>query len=76
MAKIVRIKGEIIGKDEPMVFTKEYNVVKEDDALETMYSEMGSKHAVKRANIKVVEISEISVEEIQSPILKKTLEMN
>jgi large subunit ribosomal protein LX len=57
MAKIVRIKGEIVGKDEPMVFTKEYNVVKENDALETMYSE-------------------ISVEEIQSPILKKTLEMN
>ncbi|WP_459201600.1 50S ribosomal protein L18Ae [Methanococcus sp. CF] len=75
MAKIIRIKGEILGKDEPMVFTKEYNVLKEDDALETMYSEMGSKHAVKRAYINVLEVSEISEEDVQSPILKKTLEM-
>jgi len=75
MAKIIRIKGEILGKDEPMVFTKEYNVLKEDDALETMYSEMGSKHSVKRAYINVLEVSEISEEDVQSPILKKTLEM-
>lgn len=75
MAKIIRIKGEIVGKDEPMVFSKEYIVVKENDALEMMYSEMGSRHSVKRANVKVVEVSEISAEDVQSPIVRKTLEM-
>ncbi|ABR54975.1 Ribosomal LX protein [Methanococcus vannielii SB] len=75
MAKIIRIKGKIVGKDEPMVFSKEYNVLKESDALEIMYSDMGSKHSVKRANIQVLEISEISQEEVLDPIVRKTLEM-
>ena len=36
---------------------------------------MGSRHSVKRANLKVIEVSEISAEDVQSPIVRKTLEM-
>ena len=73
MPKIFRIKGKIVGKDEPMVFTKEYKAMKEEDAIEKIYSEIGSKHHVKRTSIKIVEVSEISVDEVQDPILQAVL---
>ncbi|MCS3901929.1 50S ribosomal protein L18Ae [Methanococcus voltae] len=76
MAKIIKINGEILGKDEPMVFSKEYNVLKEEDALEIMYSEIGSKHHVKRAFIKINSIEEVSLEDIKNHSLKKFIEMN
>ena len=73
MPKIFRIKGKIVGKDEPMVFTKEYKAMKEEDAIEKIYSEIGSKHHVKRTSIKIVEVSEISADEVQDPILQAVL---
>ncbi|ABR55716.1 50S ribosomal protein L18Ae [Methanococcus aeolicus] len=73
MPKIYRIKGKIVGKDEPMVFTKEYKAMKEEDAIEKIYSEIGSKHNVKRASIKIIEVSEISADEVQDPILQAVL---
>ncbi|AEF96828.1 50S ribosomal protein L18Ae [Methanotorris igneus] len=75
MVKIFRIKGEVLGKDEPMVFTKEYRALKEEHALELMYSEIGSKHRVRRRMIKVHEVKEISEDEVTDPILKKMLAM-
>ncbi len=75
MAKIFRVKGKIVGKEEPMVFTKEYKSLKEEDVLELVYSDIGSKHHVKRTLIKVEEIKEISKDEITDPILQKIVEM-
>ncbi|EHP86600.1 50S ribosomal protein L18Ae [Methanotorris formicicus] len=75
MIKVFRIKGEIVDKDEPMVFTKEYRALKEEDALELLYSEIGSKHGVRRRMIKVHEVEEISEDEITDPILKKMIAM-
>lgn len=75
MVKIFSIRGVVTGKDEPMVFTKEYRTLNENQALELMYSEIGSKHRVKRSFIKVEEIKEISVDEIKDPVLKKIVEM-
>jgi large subunit ribosomal protein LX len=75
MVKIFRIKGEILGKDEPMIFTKEYRALKEEDALELLYSEVGSRHHVRRRMIKIHEVKEISEDEVTDPILKKMLTM-
>ena len=75
MAKIFRIKGKVVGKEEPMVFTKEYKAMKEEDALELIYSDIGSKHHVKRSLIKIEEVKEISKDEITDPILQKIVEM-
>jgi large subunit ribosomal protein LX len=47
--------------------------MKEEDAIEKIYSEIGSKHHVKRTSIKIVEVSEISVDEVQDPILQAVL---
>ncbi len=73
MPKIYRIKGEVLGKDEPMVFTKEYKVMKEEDAIEKIYLEIGSKHRVKRTLIKILSVEEITADEVQDPILQAIL---
>ncbi|AEH06084.1 50S ribosomal protein L18Ae [Methanothermococcus okinawensis] len=75
MAKIFKITGRILGKDEPMVFTKECRALKEEDALEYIYSDIGSKHNVKRTLIKIEEIKEISEDEVTDPILQKIVAM-
>ncbi|WP_367116330.1 50S ribosomal protein L18Ae [Methanothermococcus sp.] len=75
MAKVFRITGRVLGKEEPMVFTKECKALKEEDALEFIYSDIGSKHHVKRTMVKIEEIKEISEDEITDLILQKIVSM-
>ncbi|HIQ39358.1 MAG TPA: 50S ribosomal protein L18a [Methanothermococcus okinawensis] len=75
MIKIYRISGRILGKDEPMFFRKEYRALKKEDALEYLYSEMGSKHHVKRTLIKIEKIEEISEDEVTDPVLQSIIRM-
>ena len=75
MVKIYRITGRILGKEEPMLFRKEYRALKREDAIEYLYSEMGSKHHVKRTLIKIDKIEEISEDEVTDPILQNIIKM-
>lgn len=75
MVKIYRITGRILGKEEPMLFRKEYRVLKKEDALEYLYSEMGSKHHVKRTLVKIDKIEEISEDEVTDPVLQSIIKM-
>jgi large subunit ribosomal protein LX len=54
-AKVFRVKGEINKAHffEPMTFNKLVTAVKQEHALEKVYSELGSKHRAKRYQIKV-----------------------
>ncbi|PUA33383.1 MAG: 50S ribosomal protein L18a [Zestosphaera tikiterensis] len=45
--------------------------VNEKEALEKVYSLMGSRHKLKRSHIKVVEIREISPEESKSKYIRE-----
>lgn len=45
--------------------------MKGDHAVEKVYAELGSKHRVKRFDIKIMEVDEVSPEEIENPLLKK-----
>lgn len=62
--KIFRIYGYmLIGHDsvpEWRKFVKEIRALKLEHALEKLYSELGSKHKVKRAHIKILKVEEIS----------------
>jgi len=40
-------------------FVKEIRALKLEHALEKLYSELGSKHKVKRAHIKILKVEEI-----------------
>jgi len=44
-------------------FTIDVRAVKKEDAVEKVYSDLGSKHKLKRYHIKILEVKEISPEE-------------
>jgi large subunit ribosomal protein LX len=69
--KVFRVMGEIKKPNFHTKFRKEIRALKPEDAVETVYKEIGSKHRAKRFQIKIVKVEEISQEEIENPLIKK-----
>jgi len=63
--------GEIKKPNFHTNFRKEIRALKPEDAVETVYKEIGSKHRAKRFQIKIVKVEEIGPEEIENPLIKK-----
>jgi len=65
--KTYRVKGYMLISHDRLptwqVFTKDVRAVNESDALEKIYSLMGSKHKLKRYHIRIESITEINPEE-------------
>ncbi len=73
MTKIYRVKGSFQMGSETQVFTKELRAIKEEDIYEKLYSIFGSKHGIKRNQIKIDSIEEISEDEVEDPIVQAIL---
>ena len=69
--KVFRVIGQIRKPNFQTDFRKEVRALKPEDAVEKIYMELGSKHRVKRFQIKIVKVEEISPEEIESLLVKK-----
>jgi len=69
--KVFRVTGEINKPNLKTPFAKEVVVDKPEHAVEKVYAEIGSKHRVKRHHIKILNVEEVSLDEIENPILKK-----
>ena len=69
--KVFRVTGEINKPNLQTPFAKEVVVAKPEHAVEKVKAEIGSKHRVKRHHIKIFKVEEISLDEIENPILKK-----
>ena len=69
--KVFRVTGEISKPNLKTPFAKEVLAAKPEHAVEKVYAEIGSKHRVKRHHIKILNVEEVSPEEIENPILKK-----
>lgn len=69
--KVFRITGKIDKPNWKTNFRKEVRALKPEDAVEKIYKEIGSKHRAKRFQIKILEVKEISPEEVTNPIIKK-----
>lgn len=69
--KVFRVMGEIKKPNLHTNFRKEIRALKPEDAVETVYKEIGSKHRAKRFQIKIVKVEEIGPEEIENPVIKK-----
>jgi len=69
--KVFRITGEIIKPNFRTSFRKEARALKPEEAVETIYKEMGSKHRAKRFQIKIIKVEEIKPEEIESPYIRR-----
>ena len=67
MIKIFRVKGWFKQGYQKQTFTRELPALSEKHALERVYSEMGSKHKVKRNLINIEEVTEIKPEEVKDP---------
>ncbi|MEM2878519.1 MAG: 50S ribosomal protein L18Ae [Candidatus Hadarchaeales archaeon] len=70
--KIYQIKGRFRQGIDKATFTKIVPALSEIQALERVYSDLGSRHKLKRSQIDIDEVKEIKPEEITD---KRMLEM-
>ncbi len=77
--KIYRIEGYmLISHDKNprwQLFRKEVLALKPEHALEKVYSELGSRHKLRRKHIRIVSVKEISPEEASDPTVLALYEM-
>ena len=71
--KVFRVTGKINKPKLKTAFAKEVVVDKPEHAVEKVYAEIGSKHRVKRVHIKILNVEEVPLDEIENPILKKII---
>jgi len=71
--KIFRIQGKFMMGNNLKPFTRELKATNEDEIKEKIYSEFGSKHHITRNKIKIEDITEISADDVQDPIVKALL---
>ncbi len=69
--KVFRVSGEVRKPNFQTEFRKEVRALKPEDAVEKVYMELGSKHRVKRFQIRISQVEEIGPEEIENVIVKK-----
>jgi len=69
--KNFRVIGEIVKPNLKTGFRKEVRALKPEDALEEVYKEIGSRHRVRRFQIRVLKVEEIKPEEIEDPTVRK-----
>ena len=69
--KVFRVTGEIRKPNLKTSFKKEIVAIKREHAVEKVYAELGSRHRVKRFQIKIAKVEEVPPEDIENPLLKK-----
>jgi len=69
--KVFRVTGEINKPNLATPFSKEILAEKKEHAVEKVYTEIGSKHRVKRFQIKIEDTVEVPADEIENVVLKK-----
>ncbi|MFW9802665.1 MAG: 50S ribosomal protein L18Ae [Candidatus Thorarchaeota archaeon] len=72
-SKVWRAKGEYRKLKRKFTFSKEMIALKEAHVMEKIYSELGSRHRVKRKDITVTELVEIKPEEATDLELRRIL---
>ena len=69
--KVFRVIGKIRKPNFQTEFRKEVRALKPEDAVEKVYMLLGSKHRVKRFQMKISKVEEIAPDEIENIIMKK-----
>ncbi|MFW9966415.1 MAG: 50S ribosomal protein L18Ae [Candidatus Thorarchaeota archaeon] len=72
-SKVWRVNGEYRKLKRKFIFSKEMIALKEAHVRERIYSELGSRHRVKRKDITISEIAEIKPEESTDIELRRIL---
>jgi len=69
--KIFRVTGEIKKPNWQTSFQKEIRALRQEEAVDRVYKEIGSKHRAKRFQIKILKVEEIKPEEATDLTVKK-----
>jgi large subunit ribosomal protein LX len=69
--KVFKVTGEINKPNLATPFAKELLAEKSEHAVEKIYTEIGSRHRVKRCHIKIESVIEVPADKIEDEILKK-----
>ena len=69
--KVFRVIGKIRKPNFQTDFRKEVRALKPEDAVEKVYMLLGSKHRVKRFQMKIFKVEEVAPGEIEDNIMKK-----
>jgi large subunit ribosomal protein LX len=68
------VTGKISKPNWQTSFKKEIRALRQEDAVDHVYKEIGSKHRVKRFQIKILKVEEIKPEEATDLTVKKLTE--
>lgn len=68
--KIFRVKGEIFKPDYKTKFSKDIRALRQEDAVEKAYADIGGQHKVKRFYMKVTSIEEVKREDVKNQIIR------
>jgi len=71
--KIFRVSGRITKPNWQTNFQKEIRALRQEEAVDRVYKEIGSKHRAKRFQIKILKVEEIKSEEVTDPTVKKLM---
>jgi large subunit ribosomal protein LX len=69
--KVFRVIGEIKKPNFETEFRKEVRALNPEDAVEKVYTLLGSKHRVKRYQMNISKVEELKPEEIEDILVKK-----
>jgi large subunit ribosomal protein LX len=72
-SKVWRVTGEYRKLKRKFKFSREMIALKEAHVMEKIYSDLGSRHRVKRKDITITEIAEIKPEETTNLELRRIL---
>ncbi|MCD6513130.1 MAG: 50S ribosomal protein L18a [Thermoplasmata archaeon] len=72
--KAYRIEGKFLMGKKWQPFVKEVIGNSEDEAMERIFSILGSRHRVKRRMIEIASIKELSKDEIEDAVVKYMVE--
>jgi large subunit ribosomal protein LX len=64
--KTFRIKGEVKKPRTTIPFVLELRAMKEQDAIDRVYTDMGSRHKARRLEIKLEKIEELKTSETET----------
>ena len=72
--KVYRVSGKISKPNLKTEFSKEIRAVKPEDAVEQVYTLIGSKHRVRRFQMSITKVEEIGLDEVEDLIIRKLTE--
>ena len=69
--KVYRVSGKIHKPNFKTEFQKEVRALNPEDATEKVYMLLGSKHRVKRFQMKILKVEEVAPKDVKDIIMRK-----